>query len=114
MIALALALAAACAALALALRRARREAADLRGRAAESGELLHALSAELNRARAAARPAAPTPAPAPVAPHRCDRCAAVELADAIFAQPRPPLYVVEAAHRRGAPRLVFAVRWGEA
>lgn len=109
MIALAVALAVACAALAVALRRRAAEAADLRRRAADAGELLHALSGELNRARAAARVAR-----APASPHRCDRCAAVELADAIFAQPRPLLYVVEAAHRRGAPRLVFAVRWGEA
>lgn len=102
------ALAAACAALAFALRRARREADELRRRAGEGAELLHALSDELNRARAAAR------RPAPAAPHRCERCAAVELADAIFAQPYAPLHTVEPAHRRGSPRLVFAVRWGDA
>lgn len=104
------ALAAACAALAFALRRARREADELRRRADDGAELLHALSDELNRARAEAR----RPAPAPAAPHRCERCAAVELADAIFAQPCAPLYTVEPAHRRGSPRLVFAVRWGDA
>lgn len=109
MLTLCVILALACAALASALRRARADAADHRRQALVGVELLAAVSQEL----ACARAAQPTARP-PARPHRCDRCAAVEVADVLFAQPSAPLLCVEAPHRPEEPRLVFAVRWGEA